>query len=91
MAEYESLQNESRGLSQRKITEAVGIPRSTLQYWLAHKQGIDTEPELVDFFESDGGIVFLHRLVVAAHLSITLLVPSGMRVVYHFLELSCLD
>ena len=91
MAEYESLQNESRGLSQRETAEAIGIPRSTLQYWLARKQGIDAEPELVAFFESEVGIAFLHRLVVAAHFVITLLGPSGVRVVCQFLELSGLD
>lgn len=69
----------------------IGISRSTLQYWLARKQGIDAEPELVKFFESEVGIAFLHRLVVAAHFVVTMLGSSGVRVVCQFLELSGLD
>jgi hypothetical protein len=91
VAEYESLQGELGGLSQRAIAEDIGIPRSTLQYWRAHKQGMDAEPELVEFFESEVGIAFLHRLVLAAHFVITMVGPSGVRVVCQFLELSGLD
>lgn len=91
MAEYESLQGELGGLSQRAIAEDIGIPRSTLQYWRARKQGMDAEPELVEFFESEVGIAFLHRLVLAAHFVITMVGPSGVRVVCQFLELSGLD
>jgi hypothetical protein len=91
VAEYESLQGELGGLSQRAIAEDIGIPRSTLQYWRARKQGMDAEPELVEFFESEVGIAFLHRLVLAAHFVITMVGPSGVRVVCQFLELSGLD
>ena len=91
MAEYESLQDELGGLSQRAIAGEIGIPRSTLQYWHARKQGMDAEPELVEFFESEVGIAFLHRLVLAAHFVITMVGPSGVRVVCQFLELSGLD
>lgn len=49
--------------SQREFAEAVGVPRTTLQYWLARKAGLDAEPALVDFFESPVGLAFLHRLV----------------------------
>lgn len=91
VAEYESLQDGCSGLSQRKTAEAIGIPRSTLQHWLARKEKIDAEPELVAFFESEVGIAFLHRLVVAAHFVITMVGPSGIRLVCQFLELSGLD
>jgi hypothetical protein len=91
VAEYECLQNELSGRSQREIAAEIGVPRSTLQYWLARKQGIDAEPELVAFFESAVGIAFLHRLVVAAHFVMTMVGPSGIRVVCQFLELSGLD
>lgn len=79
------------GRSQRAIAEEIGIPRSTLQYWLARRQGIDAEPELVAFFESEVGIAFLHRLILAAHFVITLLGASGVRMVCLFMELSGLD
>jgi hypothetical protein len=55
------------------------------------KDKSDADPELVAFFESAAGIAFLHRLIVAAHFVITLIGPSGVRVVCQFLELSGLD
>jgi hypothetical protein len=73
------------------IAEEIGIPRSTLQHWLARKQAIDAEPELVAFFESEVGIAFLHRLILAAHFVITLLGTNGVRMVCMFMELSGLD
>jgi len=69
----------------------MGIPRSTLEYWLSRKQSVDAEPELVEFFESEVGIAFLHRLILASHFAITLIGPSGTRVVCQFLELAGLD
>lgn len=82
---------ERSGKSQRAIAEEIGIPRSTLQHWLTRRQGIDAEPELVAFFESEIGIAFLHRLILAAHFVITLLGTSGVRTVCLFMELSGLD
>lgn len=73
------------------MAEELGIPRSTLEYWLSRKQSIDAEPELVEFFESEVGIAFLHRLIIASHFVITLVGPSGTRVVCQFLELAGLD
>lgn len=77
--------------SQRQVAEELEVPRSTLQYWLERKDGIDAEPEVVAFFESSVGVAFLHRLVLAAHFVITLLGPSGIRRVCLFLELAGLD
>ena len=67
------------------------IPRSTLEYWLSRKESIDADPGLVEFFESEVGIAFLHRVIVAAHFAITMIGPSGVRVVCQFLKLSGLD
>jgi hypothetical protein len=78
-------------MSQRQIAEEMGLPRSTLEYWLSRKQSIDAEPELVEFFESEVGIAFLHRLIIASHFAITLIGPSGTRVVCQFLESAGLD
>lgn len=62
-----------------------------MEYWLFRKESIDADPELVAFFESEVGIAFLHRLIIAAHFVITLIGPSGTRVVCQFLELAGLD
>ena len=77
--------------SERQLAQELGIPRSTLQHWLKRKERIDAEPEVVAFFESAVGVAFLHRLVLAAHLVMTLLGPCGIRLVCLFLELSGLD
>lgn len=77
--------------SQRQWAEDLGIPRSTLQHWLQRKDGIDADPALVAFFESSVGVAFLHRLVLAAHLVMTLVGPCGIRLVCLFLELTGLD
>jgi len=75
-------------MSERGMARELGQTRSTLKYWLARKDDIDADPELVAFFETEVGIAFLHRLVVAAHLAITELSPGGIRVVCQFLELT---
>lgn len=77
--------------SQRQVAKELEIPRCTLQHWLARKKEITAEPELVAFFESPVGQAFLHRLVLAAHLVITLVGPGGIRLVGLFLELTRLN
>jgi hypothetical protein len=89
MAEYD--QDYLQTPSQRQLAEQLDVPRSTLQYWLARKKEIEAEPELVAFFESPVGLAFLHRLVLAAHLVITLVGPGGIRLVGLFLELTGLN
>ena len=84
-------QGYARTPSQRQWAEDLGIPRSTLQYWLERKEHIDADPELVAFFESSVGVAFLHRLVLAAHFVMTLMGPCGIRLVCLFLELTGLD
>lgn len=80
-----------RVYSQRQMAEELGVPRSTLQYWLSRKNRIDADPEVIVFFESPAGVVFLHRLVLAAQFVITLLGGGGIRLVCMFLKLSGLD
>lgn len=89
MAEYE--QEYLHTPSQRQQAEQLGVPRSTLQHWLARKKDIEADPELVTFFESPVGVAFLHRLVLAAHFVITLVGPGGIRLVCLFLELTGLN
>jgi len=80
-----------QGISQRQFAIERGVPRSTLQHWLARKATIDADPAVVAFFESPVGLAFLHRLVIATHLVFTQVGPCGIRLVGQFLELSRLD
>ncbi len=78
-------------MSQRQLAEAMGIPRGTLQHWLERRETLETDPVVAAFFESPVGTAFLHRLVLAAHLVMTLVGPCGLRLVCLFLELTKLD
>jgi len=76
------------GRSERDFEETSGVPRSTFRYWARRRDDMDVSPAVVHFFESPEGLVFLHRLVVAALFVMTLRSPDGVRVVCEFLELS---
>jgi hypothetical protein len=82
------LEEEQPVVSQRQLAEEAGIPRSTLQHWLERRDTLDADPDVVAFFESPAGVAFLHRLVIAAHLVMTLVGPCGIRLVCLFLELT---
>ena len=55
------------------------MPRSTLPYWLARKQGLDGDAALIAFFESPAGISFFHRHQVALFFIFDFLTSSGRR------------
>ena len=78
----------AQGTSQREFARQRDIPRTTLQYWLSRKQGLDASPALVDFFESSEGLAFLHRLVIALQFVMCFLCGCGVRPVAKVLELS---
>lgn len=78
-------------VSQRQAAETVGLPRSTIQDCLERKERIDAPKAEVDFFESPAGPAFLHRVVLAAQVVITLMGPGSIRLVCAFLILSGLD
>jgi uncharacterized protein DUF6399 len=78
-------------ISQRDFAEMVNVPRSTLRYWLARKNGIDAHPVLIEFFENPVGIAFLHRLVTAAHVSFTKDGTASIHNISDFLEKSGLS
>jgi hypothetical protein len=80
-----------RAISQRQFAQERKLPRTTLQYWLSRKAAIDANPAVIAFFESPVGLAFLHRLVIAAHLTFTQVGPCGIRLICQFLELSKLD
>lgn len=64
------------------------IPRSTLRHWLARKDSIDAEPTLNDFFHTEVGVAFVHRLVTAVHFVFGLLGLASPRLISTFLKLS---
>ena len=80
------LQFETGHSSQRAFAQQAGIPRSTLQHWLKRKKKLEADPALVAFFESPTGLAFLHRLVVASHLTFTQQGTCGIRLVGEFLQ-----
>ena len=67
------------------------MPRATLQHWRKRTDTMDADPELVAFFASPVGAALLHRLVLAAHVVMTLLGPGGLRLVCLCLALPGLD
>ena len=78
----------AQGTSQREFAQQHDIPRTTIQYWLSRKRGLDASPALVDFFESPEGLAFLHRLVIALQFVMCFLCGCGVRPVAKVLELS---
>ncbi|MCP3850566.1 MAG: hypothetical protein GY694_10060 [Gammaproteobacteria bacterium] len=88
--EFEKAANE-QGISPQNFEDTRGVPRKTLEYWIDRKQSIDAPQAVVNFFESPEGLECLHRIVLAAQFIITLLGPSGIRLVCMFLMLSGLN
>jgi hypothetical protein len=80
------LQFENGNSSQRTFAQQAGVPRSTLQPWLKRKKNLDADPALVAFFESPTGLAFLHRLLIACHLTFTQQGTCGIRLVCVFLR-----
>jgi hypothetical protein len=72
--------------SQRQFTKEQGIPRATMQQWLKQRAYSAAGPEEVAFFECPAGVAVLHRLVVAAHLVMSLMGACGIRLVCVFFE-----
>lgn len=76
------------GMTQRAFAEAEDVPRTTLQHWLNRQEALGLSPEALAFFESPAGFDFLHRLVVAAHLTMNWIGTCGIRLVGQFIELA---
>jgi len=73
--------------SQRQFAKAVGVPRTTLQHWLARKDSLDQSPVLTAFLESPDGLAFMHRLITAAHLEFTKNGVASIHNVSNFLKM----
>ncbi len=59
-----------------------------MQRWRRAQLPTEAPLGLAQFFESEEGLEWLHRQVVAAHLVITLLAGAGIRLVCEFMQLS---
>jgi hypothetical protein len=82
---------ENRELSEREAARLVGVPRSTLRDRVKRKASLSAPKELIEFFESPTGVAFLHRLVLASQVVITLIAPGSIRNVCTFLKLAGLN
>jgi hypothetical protein len=89
LEQYRALQAE--GVSQRQAAKILHIPRTTLQAWHVWQERLDACPQVVAFFESGPGLVFLHRLVMALHVVFVEMGAYGIRLVCRFLELTALN
>ena len=78
-------------VSQRAASKEAGIPRSTARDRIARKEMSNLDKEVQSFFESPAGMAFLHRVVLAAEVTITQLANGGLRILQLFLELSHID
>lgn len=91
-AEVEALaatvEAQEAGDSVRSIAAAIGVPRSTLRSWLARKESVDLDPDVVGFFESPAGLAWLHRLVLACIFVFGKIGPCGLPMICAFLKLS---
>ena len=89
ISQFETIRQQ--GMSQRQLAKEMNIPRTTLQHWLKRKENLDADKEVVRFFESPAGLIFLHQLIIAVHFVMTQVGPCGIRLVCLFLELSGLN
>ena len=79
------------GETQRAVATEMGIARSTLRDGCGEVPRGDPPAGLTAFARTPEGIAWLHRMVLAAHFSITLRAAGGTRLVSEFLELSGLS
>jgi hypothetical protein len=87
--QYHDLQ--AQGFSQRQATQALDVPRSTLQAWRTWQDRLEACPQVVAFFESVPGLTYLHRLVMALHAVFVEIGACGIRLVCLFLEMTGLN
>jgi len=78
-------------LGVRGFSDESGIPRSTLQGWRYSRIKIAAETEEVDFFESEKGQVFLHRLMCCMIFCLHECGSASIGSIAEFLELSGLS
>ena len=77
-----------QGASEHFAALVAKVPPSTARYWADRAACVDAPGAYKAFFESPAGVALLHRLVVALHLVIGLMVGGGIRQVILILELA---
>ncbi len=85
------LELQAQGVSQRQAAKQLQVPRTTLQAWRRQSSTLDICPQVAQFFHSEFGLAFLHRLVLALHLVFVEVGASGIRLVCLLLKLTGLD
>jgi hypothetical protein len=83
--------HQEAGCSERQAAQLAGVARSTVRHWRRCQEAGDLSPQALAFFATPSGEVLLEKLVVAAHLVITLRAGAGVRLVCQFLQLSGLS
>lgn len=83
-------QAQQDGQSQRAAVTSAGVARSTLRHWNVPPAPL-APAALAAFVETPEGVVWLRRILVAAHWSISEQGGAGVRVVCDFLERSGLS
>jgi hypothetical protein len=83
--------NLSRGMSQRRAANDVGVARGTLLDWKNRTETIPLSKPTVDFFESPDGAIFIDRLVKALQFVMNQVGSCGIRLVSLVLRMSYLD
>lgn len=82
---------QAHGVSERQAAKRLQVPRTTLQAWRKWHDTLDICPHVAQFFQSEPGLAFLHRLVLALHLVCVEVGACGIRLVCLFLKLTGLD
>src|SRR5262252_4669948 len=89
LEQYRALRHQR--LSERQAAKELEVPRTTLQAWRVWHDTLDIGPHVAAFFQSGPGLAFLHRLVIACHLTCVEVGACGIRIVCLFLNLTGLD
>ncbi len=88
MTEFQQIAGET---SLRQYAREQGLPYETLRYWLKRHDQLSAAPEVKAFFESPAGVVFLHSLLIALHVSFTKVGTASLRNITSFLKSTGLD
>jgi hypothetical protein len=85
------LELQAQGVSERQAAKRLQVSRTTLQAWRKWHDTLDICPHVAQFFQSEPGLAFLHRLVLALHLVCVEVGACGIRLVCLLLKLTGLD
>ena len=78
-------------LSSRERAEKLGVPRSTMFFWEQRHQRLQVESPLATVFESPQGVLWLHRVLLAARLTFIIEQHQGERGERLFLQRAGLE